>query len=165
MTIGVENQGLLPESGSFVYFIDRGIDNYQTIVQGLPSNAHVIYLDQDQNGITQITEALAKFNNVSGVHIFSHGDNGSVQLGNTFLNSNTLTTYSPLLQSWASALGVDADILFYGCNLAGSSTGKNLIDDIARLTGADVAASDDLTGNSVLGGNWVLEYKTGSIEA
>jgi RNase P/RNase MRP subunit p29 len=69
------------------------------------------------------------------------------------------------LQSWANALGVDADILFYGCNLAGSSAGKELVDNIARLTGADVAASDDLTGHSLLGGDWVLEYHAGTIEA
>ena len=33
------------------------------------------------------------------------------------------------------------------------------------LTGADVAASEDLTGNSSLGANWTFEYATGSIDA
>ena len=31
------------------------------------------------------------------------------------------------------------------------------------LTGADVAASTDLTGAAELGGNWTLEYATGEI--
>jgi len=33
------------------------------------------------------------------------------------------------------------------------------------LTGADVAASDDLTGHASLGGDWVFEYTVGDIEA
>ncbi|MFN3362204.1 MAG: DUF4347 domain-containing protein, partial [Pseudanabaenaceae cyanobacterium] len=165
MAFGIDGITNHFQSTNTLYIIDRGVANYQTIVQTLPSGAPVLYIDPDQNGISQITETLAKFNNLSGVHIFSHGDNGSVQLGNTFLNTNTIRTYSPLLESWARALDADADILFYGCNLAASSSGKELIDSIARLTGADVAASDDLTGNSVLGGNWVLEYQSGPIEA
>ncbi|MBD2390920.1 S8 family serine peptidase [Aphanizomenon flos-aquae FACHB-1171] len=36
---------------------------------------------------------------------------------------------------------------------------------MSQLTGADVAASDDLTGNTASGGDWVLEYTTGLIEA
>ena len=34
-----------------------------------------------------------------------------------------------------------------------------------HLTGADVAASDDLTGSAWLGGDWDLEYVSGEIEA
>ena len=36
---------------------------------------------------------------------------------------------------------------------------------MSRLTGADIAASSDLTGSAGLGGDWELEYATGSIEA
>lgn len=35
----------------------------------------------------------------------------------------------------------------------------------AQLTGADIAASNKLTGSSALGGDWTLEVNTGSIEA
>ena len=35
----------------------------------------------------------------------------------------------------------------------------------AALTGADVAASDDLTGSAARGGDWLLEQHTGQIEA
>ncbi len=41
----------------------------------------------------------------------------------------------------------------------------DLLREIARSTGADVAASSDLTGAAKLGGNWVLEKHIGSIEA
>ena len=35
---------------------------------------------------------------------------------------------------------------------------------MSRLTGADVAASDNLTGAAAEGGDWNLEYSTGSID-
>ena len=42
--------------------------------------------------------------------------------------------------------------------------GGSLLDRLGTLTGADVAASDDLTGSARLGGDWDLEYGNGRIE-
>ena len=36
---------------------------------------------------------------------------------------------------------------------------------LSQLTGADVAASDNLTGSAALGGDWELEVKIGNVEA
>ena len=55
--------------------------------------------------------------------------------------------------------------MFYGCNLAGSDDGLALLDKLGQLTGADVAASDNLTGSAALGGDWVFEYVHGSLES
>src|SRR5207344_800661 len=43
--------------------------------------------------------------------------------------------------------------------------GKALVKALSQLTGADVAASEDLTGAANKGGNWTLEYDTGHIDA
>ena len=43
--------------------------------------------------------------------------------------------------------------------------GQGLVNALGRLTGADVAASDDLTGSASLDGDWELEYVVGDIEA
>ncbi|XPM55095.2 MAG: DUF4347 domain-containing protein [Leptolyngbya sp. IPPAS B-1204] len=69
--------------------------------------------------------------------------------------------YDAELQAWSKALTADADILLYGCNVAENASGKTFVNSLSQLTGADVAASDDLTG---LGGDWELEYSTGTIE-
>ena len=58
----------------------------------------------------------------------------------------------------------DADILFYGCDLAGNAEGQEFISSISAITGADVAASDDLTGAEEKGGDWDLEQHVGEIE-
>ena len=43
--------------------------------------------------------------------------------------------------------------------------GEQFVNQLALLTNADVAASDDLTGHVKLGGDWDLEYQTGNIES
>ena len=68
------------------------------------------------------------------------------------------------MSSWSSGLSDGADILIYGCEVASSSDGQSLVDQIGEWTGADVAASDDLTGNSALGGDWDFEYIVGTVE-
>ncbi len=52
-----------------------------------------------------------------------------------------------------------------GCDVAASQRGLDFIGALAEATGADVAASDDDTGNAALGGDWDLEQQTGAIEA
>ena len=64
----------------------------------------------------------------------------------------------------AMRLTETGDILFYGCNLASSGNGHSLLNSIAHLTGADVAASDDNTGHAVFDADWDLEFTTGKIE-
>jgi Ca2+-binding RTX toxin-like protein len=49
--------------------------------------------------------------------------------------------------------------------VAASDDGQALLTTLSTLTGADVAASDDLTGHRSLGGDWDLEYTAGRIEA
>ncbi|TAK75288.1 MAG: DUF4347 domain-containing protein, partial [Aquabacterium sp.] len=66
---------------------------------------------------------------------------------------------------WSDALKPGADLLLYGCDLASSEAGRAVVDGLATLTGADVAASSDATGGALLGGDWDLEYADGSIQA
>ena len=88
-----------------------------------------------------------------------------MRIGSTDLNDNTLANYTEALASWRKALTEDADLLLYGCNFAADGEGQHLANEIASLTGADVAASTDLTGSATLGGDWTLEYATGQIES
>jgi hypothetical protein len=147
-----------------IAFIDPQIPNYTQILAGLRVDT-VVVLDGTQDGVTQITAALRDYSNLSAVHIFSEGQPGRLQLGSSRLETGNLDRYQADLQSWGRSLSPSADLLIYGCRLAGDAAGKALVDQISTLTGADVAASDDLTGAASLGGDWVLEYTTGAIES
>lgn len=69
------------------------------------------------------------------------------------------------MQGWAQHLAADADILLYGCDIAQGEAGQALVTELARLTGADIAASTNTTGSAEQGGDWVLERQTERIEA
>ena len=144
-------------------FIDTGISNYQSLIPEIAPDNQVFYIDSTQNGFQQISDVLDDYTNIDALHIYSHGAEGSLDLGNITLNQNSLSQHENELTAWKNSLTDDADILFYGCNVA-SENGDNFLLDIANLTQADIAASDDLTGNSALNGDWDLEHQQGLIE-
>jgi Tol biopolymer transport system component len=84
-------------------------------------------------------------------------------LGNGFVDSKTLGQYKHDLHSWAAALAPDGEILLYGCNIAAGETGRQFVQLLGQLTGANVAASSNLTGSAALGGDWELEVKIGLV--
>ena len=148
-----------------IVFIDATVADKESLVAGVKPGTEVIILDSTRDGVAQITEVLANRSDIASVHIVSHGAEGSLQLGASAVNSDNLQAYSNSLQQWASAFTADADILLYGCDVASGGSGEAFVQQLSQLTGADVAASDDLTGSAVLGGDWDLETKVGVIEA
>jgi len=139
---------------------DLGLDGAQGRLVDL------LFLDAGADGVAQITahlrDAEAPYD---AVHVFGHGSAGRLLLGNAELTETTAATYAEFFAQWRGALTEAADILVYGCDVAASEAGRTLLGLIAAWTGADVAASDDLTGHATLGGDWVMEFGTGAIES
>ncbi|MDB9449353.1 glycosyl hydrolase family 18 protein [Dolichospermum circinale] len=148
-----------------VVFIDPNVTDWQNLVNGVEPGSLVFILDPRGDRIRQITDKLAALTDIDSVQIISHGGEGSLSLGSTQLNSANLNSYSSQLQQWGQSLTTTGDILLYGCDVAGGVIGKAFVQQISQLTGADVAASDDWTGSAALGGDWLLEYATGLIDA
>ena len=149
-------------------FIDANLENYQHLTSGVVDEVEVRVLAKQQNGIVAVTNELQKFADTSGsidaIHILSHGSEAQLQLGSATLNPETLEQYKSLLQRWKSLLSDEADLLIYGCNVA-AGEGASFVQQLGELTGANVAASVDLTGSSAKGGNWNLAFQSGQISA
>jgi len=140
-----------------IVFIDAAVPDYRTLIAGLPNNSTYFVLDTQKDGVAQIEQYLAGYSNLDSIQILSHGSQGSLYLGNTVLSNNTLKKYQDQLASIGSHLKDTGDILFYGCNVAQGDMGLQFIDALAKATGADVAASNDITGSAALGSDWQLE--------
>jgi hypothetical protein len=153
-----------------VVFVDASAPNYRQLIDDLAKSndagrkVEIVVIDSDRDGIEQITDALSRYRNLDAVHLVSHGEDGRLQIGSGQLTQDNVRRYAHVIQGWGQALKPDADLMLYGCDLAGSARGQSLIGDLATLTGADVAASTDLTGSTLLGGDWDLEYEVGDIE-
>ncbi len=153
-----------------VVFIDPNLNDYERLLEGLSSAAEnrtleIVELDPSLDGIDQISDILSERRDIGAIHILTHGSDAQINLGGSRLTSENLEAFAAPISHWGQALSADADILFYGCDIAASTDGRALLDQISQLTGADVAASDDMTGHADLGGDWELEYANGDIAA
>ncbi len=155
-----------PSDRKEIVFIDTSVDDFQTLMEGIDPNAEVILLDSTRDGIEQIAEILGERRDIDAVHIISHGDSGELRLGTGVLNLTSMqAAYADELATIHQSLTEEADFLIYGCNFGEGDGGQEAASLLAELTGADIAASDDLTGTEALGGDWVLEVQTGTIES
>ena len=148
-----------------IVFIDPTVPDIATLLAGISSNAEIVVFDPTRDGIAQMAEALSGRSGINAIHILSHGGEANLQLGTGDLNARTISSlYANDLRMIGQSLSADADILIYGCNFAGSDAGVDVAQMLADLTGADIAASNDMTGHQSLHGDWTLEVATGAIE-
>lgn len=145
-----------------VYFIDASVTDAQTLIDGLPEGAEVVLLNGPEDGFSQMADYLSGQQGIDAIHIISHGSDGNLHAGSTALNAGNMEAYSTVLRSIGQSLTAEGDILLYGCDIGMGEVGQAFVSELAQLTGADVAASDDTTG---LNGDWELEIASGSIEA
>jgi hypothetical protein len=151
-------------------FINDDIRDYDQLTEDLTAqntdgrDITVVTLDSEQDGIEQISSVLAESEDIDAIHFVSHGTDRSVKLGDAWIDNTNVEDYAPDIAGWGDALAEEADLLFYGCNLAGGDRGRELLETIGELTDADVAASTDNTGSAIYGADWDLEYSAGNIE-
>ena len=146
-----------------IVFIDSAVADPATLIAGLNPGIEVVMLQAGSDGLGQIDAALAGRSDLDALHIYSHGSAGLITLGSIRLSSANLEQFQSTLRDIGSHLSANADILLYGCDVAQGDSGQSFIAQLAQLTGADVAASTDLTGAASLGGDWVLEAESGAV--
>jgi predicted outer membrane repeat protein len=165
------SQNAVTTRGVEIVVVDTSVNDAASLLNDLASQQRagrqleVLTLNAGDDGIARITELLAQRDHISALHVIGHGADGVVVLGGVQLNGTSLLARAGEVASWGRAFSADGDLLIYGCDVAASGTGQQWVDDLAALTGADVAASTDTTASSLRGGNWVLEDKTGQIQA
>ena len=146
-----------------VVFIDTAVADYQQLARGVKDGVEVVLLDADKDGLSQITQWAQTHTGYDAIHIISNGGEGRLTLGGVTLTDSMLATRSADLTTIGQSLTESGDILLYGCNVAQGTQGQTFISNLAALTGADVAASTDLTGSTALKGDWMLESQVGQI--
>ncbi|MHA6194443.1 DUF4347 domain-containing protein [Pseudomonas wadenswilerensis] len=147
-----------------VVFVDGQLNNVQDLLSGLSANAEVVVLDPSKDGLQQMADYLKGREGLDAIQLLSHGADGTVQAGTVWLSEANLGEHRAALESIGAALKADGDLMLYGCRVGEGDKGQSFIDELASITGADVAASSDDTGGTAQGGNWVLERTSGSIE-
>lgn len=154
-----------------VVFVDAGVEDAESLIDQIMADLgdgrrlEVVYLDGADDGISQISDWLGHREALAAVHILAHGDEARLELGTATLDADALAERQAAIAGWGTALASGADLFIIGCDVAAGDAGQAFVDDLAALTGADIAASETPIGSALLGGNWEFEYLTGSIEA
>ena len=146
-------------SGKELVVINDTVPDRDAILAELKLNQEVLILE-DGTGLAELNKYLdAHEGKYDAIHLVTHGNEGYI-----FVNSEKIDADNFDSAEWKAVgehLTDDGDILLYGCNTAETDDGRLLVDKIAEASGADVAASVDITG---IGGDWELEYASGTVE-
>nr|WP_175428831.1 DUF4347 domain-containing protein [Azospirillum argentinense] len=147
-----------------VVFVDTSVNDYQTLIKDIAPDAKVVLLDSQQEALGQMANALSGMSGLDSIHVVSHGNEGHLYIAGRAYWADGLANRGQDLQAIGAALKPGGDLLFYACNVGAGEVGQEFVQTVHRLTGADVAVSNDQTG-SAPGQNWTLEVQSGSIEA
>jgi len=147
-----------------VVLVDTSLANYKALEAGVRDGVGIVEFDCSKDGLAQIAQWASTQSGLDAIHILSHGSEGVLNLGTAHITEASLSDASTKaeLAQLGQALGSEGDLLLYGCDTGDSAA---LLNGLAQATGADVAASTDLTGAAKQGGDWVLEAHSGAIEA
>jgi hypothetical protein len=147
-----------------VVFVDTAVADYQTLEAAVKPGIEIVEIDGGQSGLAQMAKWAETHSGYDSMSILSHGDDASVTLGTDVLTGARLSDVmvQAELAEIGHALKAGGDLLLYGCDVAKGSDGQQFISDLAAMTGADVAASENLTG---IDGDWILEKVTGAVAA
>ncbi len=146
--------------GRELVIINSSVSDVDSILASLKTNQEVLILSFGKDGMAEINAYLdASGAKYDALHFVTHGNSGYFTLNGERYDAQNFDAVQ--WTNLGSHLTSGGDILFYGCNFAAETAGEEFATMIAGATGADVAASRDITGR---GGNWILEYQTGNIE-
>ena len=151
--------------------VDTAVTGYEDLLAGLAPGTEYLLIDAAENGLQKLADYVAGRDDITSIHILSHGDQGEFSLGTVTLNSDNIDQYADLLAQIGASLTEQGDLLLYGCRVAAEGegdanepSGAEFVARIAEITGADVAASTDDTGAAGQGGDWDLEYSIGQMD-
>jgi hypothetical protein len=144
--------------------IDPAVQDYQHLIQAVDPAHEILILKPDFDGVDQIAQVLKERHDLDSIHIVSHGKPGSLFLGTTRLNLDTLKQYAATIRSWAHALSHQSSIFIYGCQVAAGQQGQTFIRHLHELVNAPIAASTRLIGHQVAGGYGTLDFALGAVQ-
>lgn len=150
------------QSVSELVVIDSNVANSEAFITDRAGVEYYV-IDSNEN-LDSLSAKISSFSGLNSIHIISHGSIGEIELAGEIINSQTSQNHTNFFSALKNSLNENGDLLLYGCNIGENLEGMEFVNKAALLSGADVAASNDLSSSEELGGNWELEVKAGEIE-
>ncbi|HYD69490.1 Ig-like domain-containing protein [Azospirillum sp.] len=157
--------GAPPDALRELIFIDERVADVGFLAAAARPGCAVLRVAAGRDGLSQMAEALAGHGGLAAIHVLSHGEPGSLALGDRPVDTERLLDAAGALRRIGAALADGGDLLVYGCHVAQGDAGAAFLRALAALTGANVAASFGATGGTAAGGTWDLAAHAGRVTA
>lgn len=105
-------------------FVNDNVHGAQILVDDILASEEsncivdVVILDDETDGINQVSRILEGYDNLDAIHFISHGSDARINIGSSWLSADTLANKSDEVSRWGESLDENGDILFYGCDIA-----------------------------------------------
>ena len=124
----------------------------------------IVTLGSTADGMEQISGVLSRRrDSVAAIHLVSHGTDGTVQLGDSWLDVDNLQGYSAQLAGWANALPARPTYCSTDASWKAVKPVGRLL-TLWRPSREPTSQPRGQTGHASLGGDWDLEIKAGVVE-
>ena len=140
--------------------VDSRVLGYEYFISQLEDSYSLLILDEKLDGVGRIADYLKGMSEIPAIYLITHGAPGSLQLGATNLDASNLELFTDQLSEIKNAVINGGDLFIYGCAVAQGQLGETFVKELSRITGIDIAASDNITG---LGGDAILEFNAGVV--
>jgi Ca2+-binding RTX toxin-like protein len=148
-----------------LYVFDARVSLPDDWFSSLAPDSVCLLIEQGVDGLEALREYLSGRQALSAIHLIGHGSVGALTLGTARLDGGSLAHYQSTLAQIGAGLQEMGDLLIYGCGVAQGAQGQAFVSRLAQISGADLAASDDVSGPAWLGGDSELEWHSGAVEA
>src|SRR5215475_13190621 len=144
-----------------IAFIDRNVDDLETLLAGLRPGLGAILLLDDEPALRQMSRLVRDWDGLEAIHVIAHGRVGEVSFGAGALSLESLAGHAADLRAIGKALGNDGKLLLWSCDTAAGARGSAFLEALESATGAEVRAATGTIGSQPLGGGWQLDVSSG----
>src|SRR5215475_6657134 len=122
-----------------IAFIDRNVDDLDTLLAGISPEVEPILLSDDEPAPRQMVRAVNRRADVDAIHVIAHGRPGEVSFGAGALSLDTTGEHAADLAEVGRILCGGA-IHLWTCKTARGRRGVAFVEALARASGAPIAA-------------------------
>ncbi|MGE0083689.1 MAG: Calx-beta domain-containing protein [Desulfococcaceae bacterium] len=178
--IGIDTDAMLflddaaqDDSGIHVLVLSSDVTDGDTLAAAAKDNVIVVKYDPAKTTLEDLSAMIKDAldgEQADSIAFASHYTGAGIMSlsGSEAMSADSLESNADQQAFWKS-IGelVDADgrIDLLACDVAGKDGGGEFVSQIENLSGVNVAASADATGNEAYGGDWVLETDNVDVQA
>src|SRR5262249_18705297 len=148
-----------------IAFIDRNVDDLETLLAGLRPELEPILLSDDEPALRQMARLVRDCDGLEAIYVIAHGRVCEVSFGAGALSLESLAGHAADLRAIGQALGNDGKLLLWSCDTAAGARGSAFLEALESATGAEVRAATGTIGSQPLGGRWELDVSSGTVAA